>query len=437
MKSIIPFITKNISNILIALVLSIAVWIFAISDSDPTVEQVYPKPVPVEYVGKDASLVLVNSSASQVTMTLSAPQSIWDQLTNDPSLVRVLADLSDLGPGEHEVETRIQIGIIPVRIIDYSPTTLNIELDRVVSETFPIRVVVRGTPAIGYQADTPVLDISEAVVSGPAAMVEQISELRALLDVDGASENINLSINLQAVDSNAQVIDDVTINPAVAQVNQPITQLGGYRNVVVKVVTTGQVASGYRVTNISVFPAAVTVFSNDPGLVERLPGYVETLPIDLTGLKDDRDISISLNLPADVSAVGYQQVDVQVGIAAIEGSITLENMPVTYEGLGDGLVAEFSPQMVDVILSGPLPVLDALRTTDIHIIINLEGLSIGVYQRTPVIQIDLADIVAQSVLPGSIEVSISRGTGIPPTPTENVTEGAAGVSSTPIVTPSP
>lgn len=425
MKNFFAVFVKNIPNFILALLLSIAVWIFAVSDADPTVEQEYSRPVQIEFVGKDASLVIVDRSAEQVTMTLSAPQSIWAQLDNNPSLVRALVDLSDLGPGEHEVETRIQIGTIPVKVVSYSPAAITIELDRVVSRNLPVRVVVRGTPAIGYRADAAETDISEALVSGPEVLVNQISELRAILDVDGASENISRVIGLQAINSNAQVIEGVTINPETVQVNQPVTQLGGYRNVVVKVVTTGQVASGYRVTNISVFPAAVTVFSNDPGLVDSLPGYVETLPLDLNGLKDDRDVSLSLNLPADVSAVGYQQVQVQVGVAAIEGSITLEGMRVISEDLGSGLVAEFSPQVVDVILSGPLPVLDSLRTTDIRVTINLDGLGAGVYQRTPMIEINLEDIVVQSILPSSIEVSITPGRAtVTPSPT-----GASGIST--------
>lgn len=420
MKDILTTLAKNISNLILALFLAIAVWIFAVSDADPTVEQRYARPVTIEFVGKDANLVLVSTSAEQVSLTLSAPQSIWEQLDNNSGMVRALVDLSELGPGQFEVETRIQIGITPVKVISYTPAEIDITLDRVVSETVPVRVVIRGTPAIGYQADTPETDVLEAVVSGPEASVRQISELRALVDVDGASENMTRMVELQAVDSNAQPVQDVTINPGTIQVNLPLTQLGGYRNVVVKVVTTGQVASGYRVTNISVFPAAVTVFSNDPGLVDSLPGYVETLPLDLSGLKDDRDVSLSLNLPVDVSAVGYQQVDVQVGVAAIEGSITLENMPVTAEGLGSGLVAEFSPQSVDVILSGPLPVLDAIRASDVKVVINLEGLTVGVYQRTPTIVTGVDDIVVQSILPGSIEVSVKRGVPTTVTPTGTV-----------------
>jgi hypothetical protein len=135
-------------------------------------------------------------------------------------------------------------------------------------------------------------------------------------------------VSMFARDQAGAQINDVTITPERITADLDIIQRGGYRNVVVKVVTSGQVASGYRLTNISVFPPAVTVFSTNPQAVERLPGFVETIPINLEGVKEDLEINATLNLPAGISLVDEQSVTVQVGIAAIEGSVTLSNMRV-------------------------------------------------------------------------------------------------------------
>jgi YbbR domain-containing protein len=118
-------------------------------------------------------------------------------------------------------------------------------------------------------------------------------------------------------------VEGVTIPPEQVTLTQPITRLGGYRNVVVKVITTGQPALGYRLTNVSVSPPTISVFSNNPQLVESLPGFVETNPLDLTGVKDDVEGACRSTCPTGVSVVGEQKVAVQVGVAAIEDSITL------------------------------------------------------------------------------------------------------------------
>jgi hypothetical protein len=97
---------------------------------------------------------------------------------------------------------------------------------------------------------------------------------------------------------------------------------GGYRNVIAGV-TSGQPANGYKLTNIAVAPLNVVVFSSNPQLVNDLPGYVETMPVELEGVEDDFDTFVDLNLPEGISVVGDQSVLVQVSIAAIDGSLTL------------------------------------------------------------------------------------------------------------------
>jgi YbbR domain-containing protein len=245
-------------------------------------------------------------------------------------------------------------------------------------------------------------------ISGAESLVNKVAQVRAILDLNNATENISRSIALQAVDENDSAINGLTITPDKVDLAVPVTQRGGYRNVVVKVVATGNVAPGYRVTNISVYPATVTVFSSDPRLVDSLPGYVETASIDLTLARDDVDVRVPLVLPTGVSVVGDQLVEVQVGVATIEGSLTFEGMRITIIGLENGLQADISPEFVDVIVSGPLPELEKLTPLDIQIIIDLTDETVGKVNRTPRVEFTSSEIRLESLLPSSIEVTITR-----------------------------
>ena len=145
------------------------------------------------------------------------------------------------------------------------------------------------------------------------------------------------------LDAEGQVVSGLTISPEAVTVTQPITLLGGYRYVIVRAVSTGQVDTGYRVTNIFVTPVGVVVFSSDPELVNNLPGYVETQPIDLTGKDDDFETLVDLNLPSGISVVGDSKVLVQVSIATIESSLAI-SLPVEVIGLAPGLMASLNPR---------------------------------------------------------------------------------------------
>ncbi|MFT3891634.1 MAG: CdaR family protein [Anaerolineales bacterium] len=85
-------------------------------------------------------------------------------------------------------------------------------------------------------------------------------------------------------------------------------------------------------------------------------------------------------------------------------------------GLPTGMIAQISPQTVDVILSGPLPVLDVLTTQDISITVDVTGLDIGVHQLTPKVNLLVDNVLVESMLPGTIEVVLSQPITPPSTP---------------------
>ncbi|NMB68915.1 MAG: hypothetical protein GYA20_09150 [Chloroflexi bacterium] len=406
-------ILKYIPTFLTAFVLALAVWISAVTSTDPTEERQFSQPIPIEVIGLDPGLMITNDPPAQLNVVLSAPRSVWNQLSADPSVIRAVVDLSGLEPGNHAAQVQVNINLRPVQIVSYAPRSISVTLERLSTRTVPIDLVTRGEPAVGYQAGTPTLSQSSTVVSGPASIVERVQKVEALLDLTQVFETVNRTLTLQAVDANNAPVTGLTLTPDRVTVTLPINQKGGYRNVVVKVVTSGEVASGYRLTNISVFPPTVTVFSSDLQAISSLPGYVETAPFDLTNLKDDLDISMPLNLPEGVSVVGDQTVLVRVGIAAIQSSLPLANQEITVVGLAPNLAATLSPDTIDLILSGPLPLLDALKAGDVTISIDVTGLGRGVYQLEPKIEISIDEIKVESVLPGSIEVLITFA----PTPT--------------------
>jgi YbbR domain-containing protein len=356
-------------------------------------------------------------------------ESVLERLAGGQMPVRAVVDLSGLEAGIHTVPVHITV-ISPqlANVVEQTPETIQIELEAIASQTFPVRLIQRGEIAVGFQADRPVIDQRTVTVTGPQSAVERVAEVRAILDLNRASESIERSLNLIAVDAAEGIVTGVNLNPSQVTLRLSISQRGGYRNVVVRVVVTGQVARGYRVTHISVFPLAVTVFSPNPDLVEGLPGYVDTAPLQLNDASDDINLFLPLDLPPGISVVGQegaiddQFVEVQVGVAAILGSLTITDVPVEIVGLTNGLQATISPESVAVILSGPLPVLDLLTAQDVRVLVDVTGMTIGTYQIVPEVVFQSADLNVDSILPGSVEVTITRAprTILQPTVTPTV-----------------
>jgi len=114
-----------------------------------------------------------------------------------------------------------------------------------------------------------------------------------------------------------------------------------------------------------------------------------------------------LNLPENVTLVGAQTVQVTVGISPIQTSLTLLNQPINVIGLTEGLAVQAFPQTVDVIISGPLPILDALTPQDVIVTVDVSGLGLGTHQLVPVVDVLVENVDVESILPGTIEVVLS------------------------------
>jgi YbbR domain-containing protein len=348
-----------------------------------------------------------------VSVTIEAPQTIWTQLTNQPDLVKAWIDLSGLGAGDYNVPVRVSVAANPVRW-QVQPQNIQVTLEPLISKTLPVQLEVTGDLPVGYKRSTPTLSPSQVTISGPQNLVSQVSVIHATLDITSARETRQITVPLEARDQNGDIISGLTITPKSISVTQPITLENSYKDVVVKVVTQGELASGYRLTNISVSPPTVTVYSAKPEIINQLPGYVETKPINIARLSDDVEVRTELNLPADVSLVGVQSVLVQISVAAIEGSLTI-SVPVENLGLPPNLTAAISPPTVDVIVSGPLPVLDTLSPASFRAVVDLTGLEAGTYQLDPKMDLVPDQVSVQSFLPETVEVTIS--TAPTPTPT--------------------
>jgi YbbR domain-containing protein len=407
---------KNVPTFLTAFVLALMVWIMAVSATDPVIVQAFPTDIPIQVIGKDSTLLVTNSIPTDLTLTLSAPRSVWNQLTSSPNLVRAFVDLSGLEAGQHEVPVQVQVGITPVRVKSYTPQTTMVVLQQFASQVYTIQISETGTQPVGFQFSDPVLDPVTATVSGPASLVGQVSKVQASIDVSNIMQDTTQTVSLQAVDATGNVVSGVSLTPQQVSVTLPVTRMPGYRVVVVSVVVSGQVADGYRLSGITVNPPVVTLHSNQASLVDALPGFVQTQTLNVNNASQNIDASLSLSLPEGVTVQGSDTVQVHVGVVALVGSLTMSQIPVDTVGLDAGLQAQMSPQAVDVILSGSTPQLNQLTRSMVTVTLDLSGLGPGVYQKEPKISIAIPGLNVDTVLPATVEVTISEAPTTTPTP---------------------
>ena len=403
---------NNRDTLFLAFLLSVAVWVTAVIASDPTREDIVAGGVALEVIGLDESLILSASTPKTVDVEIRAPESLWLEIEENPDLVQAKIDFTGIEKGEQTLPVVVTLGVSPAEIIDVAPASITVIIEEEISMEFMPTVNLIGEPAEGFEVEENAIEINNqemVTVTGPESRMKLVAGVEANVSVLDSREQIATVTNLSVVDESGRQISGVTIEPTQVDVIVPIVQSGGYRDVAVRLVTTGQVASGYTIVDINVEPPTITVYSADLNLVETMSGVVSTQTLDLTDVSEDVNTRLGLVLPEGVSMVGSEQsVQVTIGVAAIESSLTL-SVPIDVLELGPGLSAELSLDTVDVFLTGPAQVMETLTEEDIVIYISLSGLEPGTYLIEPGYDVLIENVKITSINPDTIEVVITEG----------------------------
>ena len=386
----------------LAILLALVVWLVALNQENPLIRESYGNPVPVTVIGLATDLQSVRALDDvTVQVTLRAPRTSWEAL--DVGDLQAVLDLTGLGPGMHEVPVRVTSVDPKVEVLDVQLPALRIQLDQAISRELPVQVEIMDGTAFGYDWQQPLVNPISVTVRGPESQLALVTRTRADVFLRNAKNQVERQVSVAAVDSQNRQVESVIVEPALVQVVVPVKQWPGRKEVSVKVKLEGRPADGYRLTAVESDPTTV-VLLGETAVLAQVPGVIETEAMSLDGATGNLRRQLNLIFPEGVSAIEGDSVLASVNLTPIEGGVTVSEQLVV-RGLGPGLTATVALTDVDVILSGPLPLLNNLNPDDTFVVLDLTGLLPGTHTVRP--QVLLPDGIREDgVIPASVEVVI-------------------------------
>ncbi len=384
-------------------IMGLIVWLIAIDQVNPLVTREYAESIPIVARGLDPSLMPVQDlSRESVRVSLRAPLQVWD--TIQPRDVSAYIDLTDYLQGPHEVPIHVETADSDIVVTTIDRRLLRLQLDEVMTKTVPVRAAVMDNAEYGYAWDSPTVEPPTVTVVGPAQQVNQIVAAEAPVYLRGATSQVERLQTVNLLSRSDQTVSNVRAEPAAVDISIPVERWPGRRSVAVRVKLVGQPAFGYRLVRVTPDPSTVVLYG-DAMALDQVPGSVETESLSLEGATGDVRARLQLLLPDGVNASEGNSVAVRAEIVPIEDSRTITLRPIV-RGLGPNLRAAFSPETVDIILSGPLTLMNSLGPDDIYASLDINGLEAGSYIIEPNV-IGPAEIRTEGSLPETVEVVIA------------------------------
>lgn len=371
----------NLSLAALALALAFSLWLYVTDRENPQERQTFNSAIPIAPSNVPNGFAVANVSQNAVRIRIEAPRNELDGLGADA--FEATLDLGGLSVGTTNVPVGVRSTNNAIRIVDVSPSQVDVTIEPLRTKDVPVRVRLVGAPQTGFAATGERAEPERATVSGPESLIALTDSVVAEVSLTSLRVDItDERVPLEPRDARDGRISRVTVNPAVARVSVDIEQTEYSLEFAVTPQVTGQPAPGYNVAGISIEPRLVVV----TGPLEVLQSIdavrgIGTAEISIADARDDVIRTVGLVLPQGASVQGANDVRVTVDIAPARGEFSFRLTPQV-RNAGDGLVVS-GAEAVTITLAGDVPVLEGITTSSIQASVDAAGLGAGVY-RLPV-----------------------------------------------------
>jgi YbbR domain-containing protein len=301
---------RNYSLRLLALLLAFALWLYVSNEQSPLREKTLT--IDLENSGLEQGLVISGGMPETVKVRVQGNRNQLANLVPDDFSAVVNIPAGRTGDFTIPVQVNVPTGL---RLAQVTPDEVSISVDSVAEKQVTVAVSLRGTPGQGYTALAPFYQPDMVFVRGPTRVLEGIKQATALIDIQGAVQDVDQVLQVSVGNSN------VTLEPSTVRVVVPIVEMVPTKIVPVMIQVTGSPAAGYYVKSTVSDPVSVQLSGQPETLIPI--SKINTVPLDITGVDKSFAIEVGLAVPQGVIA---QPSRVKVQVEVVKGEAPASNV---------------------------------------------------------------------------------------------------------------
>jgi len=297
---------------------------------------------------------------------------------------KVELDLTNYTPGTYKVKLKYNHSMNNVSY-KLDPSTISIKISEKEKKVFNLSYDLLNENKLDQKLSISnvKLDKSEVIVKGSKETLETISNVKALIDLEAANltnkgEYQIDSIKLVAYDNQGNKVKNVEMVPnnisATIKVNSYSVELP------VKVITTGNITTGYALSSITSTVSKVTVYGEQE-VLDKLTNIEARL--DVSGLSSDKTFNgVELIKPSGVRYMSDTATSITVTLDT-ETSKEFTGVEIESVNLANGYTVSAlteSDRAITVIVKGVSSALETLEQSKIKAYIDLSGYGVGTHE---------------------------------------------------------
>ncbi|MDR2903125.1 MAG: hypothetical protein LBU77_01260 [Clostridiales bacterium] len=426
-------ILKDLKWKICALGFSVALWLYCMNVTGATIKtDTISLRLTIDNEASLASenLVLENKAELEsryILLQIRGKREDVERLKRDTAKIKAYIDLAPIElHNSQKLGERQSTGVYVeksgefsgVEVINKTPPTVGITLDRYEKITRDIKVITSGNPSDNYSAGKTSANPETVEIWGARSTLAKIDYVGVNVDINGKTEDVTLSTAPIAYDvDNNIVAGDIKILPETADVSVSINKWG--QMPIVRPTYTGGPPDGYVITAVEWEPKYAEVVGSEEAINTMQP--IVLTPEDVSGFTMDKavphDLGDYLSEGLQIRNGTPQEVVVTYQVEQlIEKTFEIPVSALNVRGYTAGAV--FTEETVSVTVQAIQSVISAVIPTDLVGTVDLTGLGGGTH--TVPVTFALRDGVKIAGITPATEITITAApTEAPPGEPEN------------------
>ena len=363
---------------IISLVLAIIVWAYIIVVQNPEVDKTY-KDIEIVFSDsgafKELGLIATSTAKPKVSVHVKGSRKAVSMLSKDN--IYAYIDLSAIQKtGEYTLPVNINLQDTTISVMDKSPYTFTVVVDKLVSAQKPVKIVLDGKVKEGFAALTPKVSEENVVISGPKNQLSGISYAEARVDISGAEADVVKTAEYKLMAEDGSIIENKNITN-ITQTLDVTVPVMNYKNVPIYANITEVFEDGTRRPAFGDFAPAEIGIAGELSVIENIESI--SLGDVYVHINGSENYKIPLVLQGNVYAVPETDSIIYTPDNREITKGEAADIPIEIVGENNELSYSLKQNTVNVNLMAPADELKSLQKSKIKAVADVSGLSVGTH----------------------------------------------------------
>lgn len=389
------FFSKDLHIKIFSLISAVIIWFFVMNTITPVETKIFSAPVKFENTKTlmEQGYIISNIDSfdgQYIEINVEATRPSLDELSkdNNSSAIYAKVDMSNVNINESEsFPQTFMLRVEPTlptylythtySIVNYSPSYVTVEIDKMLSAEKPLEINTAGSVASDYEVSSIEQEKETVTVFGPASMMEKISKVSASVDVSKATKNISASVEPKVYDKAGNELKDFVAEPGKVMVNVFIHKKNSVS--IKEPETTGILPPYLKLDSIDWSPKSVMVTGNEENVAAL--ESITLAPVDLSKITGDTTITRDISSVIDKAGLQLKNptdknISIKITLKLINPKeVIIASSDIKVTGLPAGKTIEL-PEKTVVNTSGS----EQINAQMLNPAIDVTGLSDGSHE---------------------------------------------------------